>query len=561
MLLALLGAVAGLSGCLPSAPAIANVSPYKGQGAVAGDAPITVTFDRPMDHQSVEDRFEVRPGIPGCDRASCPLGWTGNTVTLSHTTQPFNDDSRYRVFIHPGYKDAAGRTNTVEHVWEFHTELPPTLSSATPSSGATAVSPDADISLRFSRALVTPTRDQLTLRTADGLGDPVEYHLTTDPANRGQLQLSPLTLLRPNTVYRLAVGDRIEDIHHNQLGKLTNVDFTTGAMNLTRSLAFAVRDQKGEATRIAMLRPPASLGAPAPGIRVLYAATAPIRSWGWSADAAHVYTLEGGAGVVMSIDLSTGQAARLPLDAVALAPSPGNDEIAVQAPDRRLRLWSRAGGEVAVPQAGVLRAAPSWSGDGRRLAAVVDDGGRAALAIIDRSTLSRFVVPDVAVAAGSPLSWSFDGGSLAFLRDAGPGKPPEVWIYHAVSSDGTALARVDALPATALPWSSDGASLYAATAPSDPRPLGRAPARPVAGQDTTFAPIRNTQPRDESPVSPSFDRRIAFIRTVDGQPQLWLINNDGSGLTQLTFATYEPSRDLPVYGVAMPEWAPGGGGG
>lgn len=559
--MALLGAVLGVSGCLPSAPAIANVSPYKGQGEVAGDAPITVTFDRPMDHQSVEERFEVRPGIPGCDRVSCPLGWTGNTVTLSHTAQPFNDDSGYRVFIHPGYKDALGRTNTVEHVWEFHTELPPALSSVTPALGATAVSPDADISLRFSRALVTPTRDQLTLHSADGAGDALEYHLTTDPSNPAQLLLSPLRPLLPNTGYRLTIGDRIEDIHHNQLAKRTDVDFTTGPMNLARSLGFAVRDPKADATRIAMLRPPASLGAPAPGLRVLYQAAAPIRSWGWSADAAHLYTLEGETGAVMSVDLATGQAAKLSLNAVSLAPSPGVDEIAVQTPDRRLRLWSRAGGEVAVPQAGVLMAAPSWSGDGRRLAAVVDIGGRAGLGVIDRSTLSRFVVPDVTVAAGSPLSWSFDGGSLAFLRDAGPGKPPEVWIYRAVAADGPALSRVDALPAAALPWSSDGASLYAATAPSDPRPLGRAPARPVAGQDPAFVPIRNTQPRDESPVSPSFDRRIAFIRAADGQPQLWLINNDGSGLTQVTFATYEPGRELPVYGVAMPEWAPGGGGG
>jgi hypothetical protein len=92
------------------------VSPYKGQGSVPGDAPIAVTFDRGMDRGSVESRFEVRPAIDGCDRSECPLRWNANTVTMSHSGHPYADDTRYRVFIHPGYEDSRGQINTVEHV-------------------------------------------------------------------------------------------------------------------------------------------------------------------------------------------------------------------------------------------------------------------------------------------------------------------------------------------------------------------------------------------------------------------------------------------------------------
>jgi Tol biopolymer transport system component len=311
-----------------------------------------------------------------------------------------------------------------------------------------------------------------------------------------------------------------------------------------------------------MVRPAASLNAPAPSVRTLYQAAQPIRTWGWSFDATHIYTLEGDGGV-RSVNLATGEAARLAVTATSLAVSPSTDELAYVAPDQHLHIWSAAGGDIAVSQVGAVQAAPTWSGDGHRLAAVVDAGGRPALTIVDRSTLSRFVAPDVQVAADSPLSWSFDGANLAFLRDSGAGKPAEVWIYRALSADSPLLQRVDALQAASLAWASDGNTLYAAVSPTsaDRRPLQRAPTRPLPGQSGGFSPLRNTQDRDDSPATPSFDRRVAFVRDAIGQLQLWLINNDGSGLTQLTFANYDPPDQLVTYGVASPQWAPGGPGG
>jgi hypothetical protein len=402
----------------------------------------------------------------------------------------------------------------------------------------------------------------MTLRATGVVTEPtVDYHLIADPNDNSIVTVAPLRPLRPNTAYRLSISDQVQDIHHNRLGKRTDVDFTTGQLGLTRSLGLAVRDSEGNTTRIAMLRPPASLNAPTPSIRTLYQAAQPIRSWGWSFDASRIYTLEAD-GAVRSVNLATGEATRVPVTAASLAVSPTSDELAYAAPDQHLHIWSAAAGDIAVPQVGTLQAAPSWSGDGHRLAAVVDAGGKTALTIVDRSTLSRFVVPDVQVASGSPLSWSFDGANLAFLRDSGGGRPGEVWIYRALSTDSPLLQRVDALPAATLAWASDGNTLYASVAPNSPdkRPLQRAPARPLPGQSAGFSSIRNSQDRDDSPVTPSFDRRIAFVRDVNEQLQLWLINNDGSGLTQLTFANYDPPDQLMTFGVAAPQWAPGPGG-
>jgi Tol biopolymer transport system component len=85
--------------------------------------------------------------------------------------------------------------------------------------------------------------------------------------------------------------------------------------------------------------------------------------------------------------------------------------------------------------------------------------------------------------------------------------------------------------------------------------------QPLDGQTAGFAPVRGSRTGDTSPVVPSFDRRIAFVRRAAGVPQLWVMNNDGSGVAQLTFATYDGADRLVTDGVDQPTWAPGGSGG
>ena len=555
----------GLAACAGGAPAIQEVSPFKGQSNVAGDAPVSVGFDRSMDHDSVSSRIEVRPAIDGCDAATCPVTWKSNTVSLSHPGHPFSGDTKYRVFIHAGYRDSAGAVNDVEHVWEFHTEPPPSLRGSNPAPGATGVATDIDLTVDFTRGLLPPTPGLVTLRAGDGSGADVPYHLGLGGGDQSQLTLAPLQPLRPNTRYRLTVSDLVEDIHHNRIGKRSDIDFTTGDIDLTRSLGFAVLDSTGRATRIAVLRPPASLEAPVPTMRVLYSTGDAIRSWDWSSDARFLYVLEGDPPSVVRVELASGISSRLPITATSMAVSPGRDEIAYVAPDGGLHLWSVAA-DVAVPQAGHLLAPPVWSDDGRRLAMVVEgtqgsprfeatQGSQ--LAILDRGTLSRFLVPGAVVALPAVMRWSHDGADVAFLRAGG--SAPEVWIYHALAADGAVLQAVGPLPATSLAWSSDELTLFAATAENDPgnRVLQRAPARPAPGQDTSFTPVRGSQASDSSPISPSFDRRLAFLRPSGGPRQLWLINNDGTGLLQLTSATYDPATRLAADGVSLPAWAPG----
>ncbi len=47
------------------APQVTSVTPADGAQAVAGDSPITVSFDRAMDTGSVEARLSMQPAVPG----------------------------------------------------------------------------------------------------------------------------------------------------------------------------------------------------------------------------------------------------------------------------------------------------------------------------------------------------------------------------------------------------------------------------------------------------------------------------------------------------------------
>ncbi|HXA43460.1 MAG TPA: Ig-like domain-containing protein [Candidatus Solibacter sp.] len=558
-----------LPACAPSAPAIEDVSPHKGDGGVAGDAPIKITFDRAMDHESVSTRFQLSPAIEGCSVSRCPVTWKDRTMVFSHPAYEFQPDTKYTVRLRPGYRDTSGHANDIEHSWEFHTDTAPSLQSANPPAGAKGVAPDIDITLQFSRAMQVPRQQQLKLVDSESdAAAAVPARVTLDPADASRLVVSPLTLLASRHRYRLLVTPDYQDTRHNDIGREINLGFTTGDADLSRSLAFTVLDGSGASGhRIAVLRPPASLGAPAPSIHVVYKSTAAILDFGWAPDAQHIYTLEGSPASVVRVSIADGVAQPLGIQASSIAVSPAHDEIAYVATDHSLHLWAppTATGasptDINVAEAGPQAGAPSWSGDGRRLALVVPSTAGEGLAVLERSTLSRFVVPGVTLSSDgldAGPRWSVDGTAVAFERDLSGSSA--VWAYRPLAASGMEMTRIGAMTGASLAWSSDGSTIYAAgeSSAGGPRLLSRAPAAPVDGQTGGFARLQSSIRGDDMPATPSFDRRLAFLRAAAKVPQLWLVNGDGSGLVQLTFEKYSQAEMLMAFGVGLPRWAPSG---
>lgn len=562
-LLALLVGAVALAACGPDGPAIQEVSPNKNETNVAGDAPVRVTFNHDMDHASVESRWRLEPAIEGCDPTSCPISWKGRVFSLTHPGHQFAPSTKYRVTLRSGYRDTAGRVEGLEHFWEFTSEGAPSISSVTPGDKSTGVAVDADIVIQLTRNVLVPTPDQVTVSGA-GDGGSQAYRAAIAPDDARKLVVSPLHLLRPRTLYTIHVGAGMEDLHHNPVGTPHDFTFTTGALDLTRSVAFLVRDDtEGTSSRVAELRPPPGVNAPAPSLRLLFAGTQPIASFAWASDSSLLYVLDT-AGMLSVAPLDGSLATDSGVRAAAIAANPARDELAYVSAAGALHLWRRGGlpgGDVVVAQAGRVAGAPVWSGDGRRLAFVTDGGQGPVLRVLDRETLSVSDVPGVVPSAsGTVFAWSFDGSALAFTRST---SGPEVWTYRPLAAQGNGLARIGALQAQSLAWSSDGSLVFASgTAPgSSQQLLERALGQPVDGQASGFTAVRGTKSGDVQPIAPAFDRRVAFVRQAAGTPQLWIMNNDGTGVSQMTFATYDRDEKLPSSGIDQPRWSPGGSGG
>jgi Tol biopolymer transport system component len=554
-----------MAACAPDGPAIQEVSPGKGEGNVAGDAPIRATFNHDMDRASVESRLRVDPAIAACDKTVCPVSWNGRTLTLRHEGHQFLPATRYRVTLRAGYRDTAGRVEGLEHFWEFTTEGPPSVAAVNPPDKSNGIAVDSDITIQLTRNVLVPAADMLTITSAFDAGS-LTYRIAVAPDDARRLVVSPLHLLHPRTTYTLHLGAGIEDIHHSPVGVAHDYQFTTGALDLTRSLAFLVRDDStGVSSRIAELRPPAGINSPAPSLRLLYVGSQSLRSFAWASDSSALYVLDG-SGALSVAPMDGSLAEHTAISATSIAADPSRDELAYVTPSGLLHLWRRSlasGADVAVTQAGTVVGSPAWSGDGRRLSFVAQDGhGGQVLRLLDRETLSVADVPGVLPAAsGTVMAWTFDGAAVAFTRPATGA--PEVWAYRPLATQGDGLTRLGVIDARSLAWSSDGGVVFA-TGPapgSGKRLLERALGQPVDGQAAGFSAVRGTQPGDAEPVAPSFDRRVAFVRNAAGVPQLWIMNNDGTGVSQLTFATYDTVEKLPASGIDQPRWSPGSSGG
>ena len=143
-----------LSACALNPPRIVSISPSRDVTDVPTNQAISISFDRPMNHDSVEKRFQLSPALTECAGSrNCRFAWSGNTLTFIHTHVNFELSTGYTVAMHSGYADASGQQNTLEHSWRFTTEGRPMLTSVDPGDGAASVAPDRNIILSFNRAM------------------------------------------------------------------------------------------------------------------------------------------------------------------------------------------------------------------------------------------------------------------------------------------------------------------------------------------------------------------------------------------------------------------------
>lgn len=183
---------------------------------------------------------------------------------------------------------------------------------------------------------------------------------------------------------------------------------------------------------------------------------------------------------------------------------------------------------------------PAWSPDGKQItyAANMGEGSHVYLMNADGSN----VVQLTTLSSGQP-SWSPDGKQIVFISNG------QIYV---MKRDGTAVTRVTEGQALRPSWSPDGKRIaYVAYDANNNVSLSI-----VTLDGTTTSTIANklAYPSwEESTVWSPDGAQLAFVSDRTMQSEIYLINSNGTGLTQITNHSSDPRAN-----AFYPTWSPDG---
>ncbi len=184
----------------PQPPRVLAQNPQRGQ-AQPVIAPVSLTFDQPMDQATVEAAFAIAPAVPGS------FQWSGNKLSFVPAGSGFARATRYRVTLAEQARTAAGLTLPEAFTFDFTTAGYLEVISVQPADGTAEVAVDALITVMFNRPVVPLT--DIQSQTGLALRQPLQF----EPAVMGEgewLNTSIYTFraiagFLPGTTYRATV--------------------------------------------------------------------------------------------------------------------------------------------------------------------------------------------------------------------------------------------------------------------------------------------------------------------------------------------------------------------
>ena len=206
-------------------PSVVTTVPASGATGFDVDANVTASFSEAVDPTSVNGTTI---------RLSSTAGSVAGVVSLSGQTATFNPSSplaystAYTARVTTGVEDLAGNNMTSERVWTFTTEpapdtTPPTVTATIPSTGATGVDRDANVTATFSEPVDASSVNGTTFQLS-GPGGSVTGVVTLS----GQTAtFNPSSPLAYSTTYTARVTTGVEDLAGNNLASDRVWTFTT----------------------------------------------------------------------------------------------------------------------------------------------------------------------------------------------------------------------------------------------------------------------------------------------------------------------------------------------
>ena len=209
---------------------------------------------------------------------------------------------------------------------------------------------------------------------------------------------------------------------------------------------------------------------------------------------------------------------------------------------------------------------PSWSADGARVAFSSDETGDSDIYVMNADGTGRVNLTNREAKDMDP-AWSPDGEWIAFLSRT-QGKTD---IHH-VRPDGSGLSSLTSYPAQQYSrpiWSPDGTKIAFTSNREAERPPQLEPTPEPFFDDAPEFPGAAPQPElyvmnadgsgqtrltfnvffDGNPTWSPDSQRLAFQSRGDGDHEIFVVNVDGSGLTKLTDNEYTD---------VFPAWSPDG---
>ncbi len=154
-------------------PTVTSTVPANGATGIDPAQNITVNFSKPVTATASAFTLECPTGTP--IPFTVPTSSPASSFNI-HPTSPLPAPATCTVTVVASQiSDAIGTTMTADSMWSFTTDAPPTVTSTTPATGATAVLPTATVTFNFSKAVnVTGTAFKLECPS----GTPVAFTVT-----------------------------------------------------------------------------------------------------------------------------------------------------------------------------------------------------------------------------------------------------------------------------------------------------------------------------------------------------------------------------------------------
>jgi hypothetical protein len=196
---------------------------------VATTSPVTATFSEAVQGTATAGAFTLKTGTTTVG-ATVSYDAAGRTATLKPAAV-LAANTQYTASLTNGIKDLAGNPLATTPAWSFITaaaadRTAPTVTSRTPSSGATSVSRTGSVTVTFSEPVNGVSNTTFVLKTSGG--STVAATVTRNGTGN-QWILKPNTTLSSRATYTVTVtggSTAVRDVAGNALTKIS-WSFTT----------------------------------------------------------------------------------------------------------------------------------------------------------------------------------------------------------------------------------------------------------------------------------------------------------------------------------------------